>query len=348
MHDDENPYPYIPIAIEDNGYGVNHLMADIHEKYVGISQHLQSTLIAEARQLTTWENVTEITGSPPVITRNIDPTRQIYVSPKETIPLAGAEDDPNRESMEFMQWPALPIEVIQLAGRTNQMVDEATKMDRLSGETQPGVETATEATQNVRNASAKLGGPVSGMERIATKLSKWALMDVDMVIESQVTLFGTGADEDKEGESTLGPKDIDGFYKLSVGLTTSDEDAVALNNARFWMEAYRVIPFLSAFTVMEKGDISDQPMLEIVQRAAEDVFLSDENRMVRNLTGAQSYGEFVEMFKVIIEAGSGGGGGGAASNAGLFAGGAEGATEDIVANSLNDRETSQGEARLRA
>jgi hypothetical protein len=307
----DSPYPYIPIAIEDSGFGSVYKGAKIHEKYVGISQHAFETFIAEARQMTSWENVTELTAFNPTITRNMDATKEIVVGPKRIISLEGGPEDPNRETIEFLQWPGLPLEVIQLAQRTNTMADEAVKMNTLGGIPLKGVETATEADQQVRNAASKLQGPVGGMERLANKLSSWFLIDVDVVIDAQVTVFGTGGEGDTHDEVTLGPSDINGFYRCSAELSTTDEYEASLSKARFWMDAYQRMPFLSAETAMVKGEVSDSPMQEMVQRAAEDTYLSPEMTGVRKLTGAQAFGEFASMFQQLIanKGGEGGGGG---------------------------------------
>ena len=352
--DGKSPYPYIPVAIEDAGYGVNYRTAKPHEKFVGITQHVLDTLVAEARQMTSWENVTEMNAYAPMKTWNMDPTRRIKFGPHTTIPLQGAKDDPNAEDNEPLVLPGLPLEVIQLANRTTQIVDEAVKMNVLSGQPISGVETATEADQQIRNASAKLAGPVAGLERLATKMINWVLMDIDLVLESPVTVFGSGKEQADVGEITIGQKHINGFYKVSVELMTTDEDALNMTKARFWSEMYRVVPFLSAYTAMTKGDITDQPMNEMIQRSAEDVYLSEEMTAIRKLTGAQSFGEFAAMIKELV-ANGGETAGGAASDESLLAGGGDQATgpasatqQRIVTESLDNRDINQGASQIRA
>lgn len=353
VHSGENPYPYVPIAIDDAGYGLAHRTSKIHEKYVGHAQHVLDTFVAEARQMTTWENVTEMSGFPIMVTRNMEPGKRLTIGPRETVPLDGAEDDPNRESIEFVQWPSLPLEVIQLAQRTQQMVDEAVKMNSLGGVPLRGVETATESDMHVRNAQAKLSGPVGGLNRIAGKLSKWMLMDIELVLSAPVTVFGAGASSADVGEITLGPKDIGGFYHVRAELATLDEDAIRLNKARFWAEMYRVCPFLSAFTVMERGDISDEPLAEMIRRSAEDVFLSEEMTMIRKFTGAQSFGEFAQMVSQLVKNEKGGTGGaapGGGSDQGLVeqanvGGPVTNRQQDIFQEALAQRDVGQaGEA----
>lgn len=297
----DNPYPYIPIAIEDSGFGSVYKGVKPHEKYVGLTQHLQQTFVAEARQLTSWENVTELTAFNPTITRNMDATKPLVVGPKSIIALNGGPEDPNRETIEFLQWPGLPLEVIQLAQRTNQMVDEAVKMNTLGGIPLKGVETATESDQQIRNAAAKLQAPVGGLERLANRITSWVLMDIDCVLEAPVTVFGTGGEGDQHDEVTLGPADINGFYRCSAEMSTTDEYEASMAKARFWLDAYQRTPFLSAVTAMTKGDVSDQPMEEMVMRAAEDVYLSPEMAAIRKLSGAQSFGEFAQMFQQLAQ-----------------------------------------------
>lgn len=338
----DSPYPYIPIAIEDAGYGSVYKGAKIHEKYVGISQHSLEAFVAEARQMTSWENVTELTAFNPTITRNMDATKEIVIGPKSIISLEGGPDDPNRESIEFLQWPGLPLEVIQLAQRTNTMVDEAVKMNTLGGIPLKGVETATEAGQQVRNAASKLQGPVGGLERLASRVVSWVLMDIDVVLETPVTVFGTGAEGDTHDEVTLGPSDIKGFYRCSATLSTTDEYEASLSKARFWMDAYQRMPFLSAETAMVKGEVSDSPMQEMIQRAAEDTYLSPEMTGVRKLTAAQAFGEFAAMFQQLMaNKGGEGGGGGTPTGGGVNPVPQGGGSGDPRLNTFNAAEAGQ-------
>ena len=68
---------------------------------------------------------------------------------------------------------------------------------------------------------------------------------------------------------------------------------------------------MSFFTALERGGVTDDQTTEMLKRAAEDVFLSDEFRMIRVMTGAQSYGEFSQMIKNsgLLDAQGGGGNG---------------------------------------
>ena len=282
--DEENPYPYLPIAIEDAGFGHNRPRTKAHERYVGMSQHAQDIFIAQARQWTTMQNVSEISGFPPIFTRNMDPARTIRVGPRTITPLAGTEGEPNAEDVTFAQWPPMHDGVLQMIARTEAEANSALKMNVMGGMAQPGVDTATEADQQIQNASAKLSGMLAAMKRLVTRLNKWTLMDIEMVLEAPVTVFGGNLDV--EGEVTIGPNDIRGFYETRVEMRTTDDDAVAMVKARFWAEIYRTIPFFSAFSAMERGNMTDNPTLELTRRAGEDVFLSEEFRAMRVLAAA--------------------------------------------------------------
>ena len=179
--------------------------------------------------------------------------------------------------------------------KTTELANGTLKMNVLGGAAQPGVDTATEADQQIRNASAKLSGPVNAEQRLVEILNRWALMDIDLLLEAAVTVFGGSLDT--EGEVTLGPKDINGFYETSVEMRTTDADAVAQVKARFWAEMYRVVPFLSAFTAMERGEITDNPFEELVKRGSEDTYLSEEFRMMRVLAAAMAYGQEMSLVR---------------------------------------------------
>ena len=295
-----NPYPYIPIIIEDSGFGVSYHLAKPHERYVGMTQYTHDIFIAESRQLTTMETVAELTGFAPLVTRNMPPEKEISVGPRSVIRLDGGPDDPNRETAEYLQAPPVPITVPQVIQLTQSMANATLKFDTLGGSPQKGVETATEADQGLKNAAAKLQGPVIGLTRLVNKASRWVLMDVDLVLTNKVTVYGTNP---VAGTITIGPKDIKGFYSVQAELTTSDEDAVEMTKARFWLDAYRATPFLSAMTAMERGGVSDEPLKELVKRSAEDVYLSDLMRQARVMLGGQMFGALNQMLMQLQKGG---------------------------------------------
>ena len=297
VNEEENPYPYIPIAIEDAGYGDNYRGVTTAMKYVGLTQHTTDMFVAEARQMTSWEAVTEITAFPPIFARNMDSTRNITVGPGEIIPLDGTKGEPGAEEIEIAAWPEVPQGVIRLVDKTTAYANSALKMDVLGGLPMPGVDTATEADQQIRNASSKLQGPLSALERLAIRLSRWTLMDIELVLNAPVSVYGTQATD--PSVASLGPKEIKGYYDSSCEFRTSDADSVSQVKARFWAEMYRVVPFLSAMTAMERGEISDSPMEEMGKRAAEDILLSAEMRSIRTLTAAQAYGQLAEMVQAM-------------------------------------------------
>lgn len=289
VHNEENPYPYIPIFIEDNGRGVVRANAKPHEKYRGMTEKAQYTFIAEAKQLSAWQAVNELSAFPMGVHRNPSSEDPIQIGPGFIIPMEGAENDPNKESLEWMSHPDIPNGVIGLFQTTQMLANQTYKFNILGGVAQSGVETATEADQNVRNAAAVLSAPVAGLTRLVERISRTVLIDVDIVFEAPITIRGTG--EGDPAEIKLMPSDIKGFYDVKAELRTSDEDAIAINKARFWIEMALRAPFLSYQTAMVRGEITDDPVTERLRRAAEDVYMSDQFRMIRIMTGAQSFGQ---------------------------------------------------------
>ena len=354
VHQADNPYPYVPIAVEDSGWGLVHASADPHEKFVGLNEHSHDIFVAQARQWSAMQAVTEHTSFNPVVARNLtdEKMKDLYVGPGAIWNLEGSENDPERESIEFMTWPNIPLTVIQMIQMTDREVNGALKTDTLGGIAQTGVDTATEADQNVRNAAAKLSAPVAALERMAAKLSRWMLMDIELVLEAPVTLYGVGADDPADIQLT--PRDINGYYDVSCELRTQDEEAISLTKARFWMEMYRVSPILSAYTAMERGEIADDPQKEMVRRAAEDVFLSEEFRMVRVMSGAESMQQLMEMVTAMQQerqpgTGPPSGPAGPASDLGLVSQDTldSPAQDRIVSDALMRRDIEQGGAALR-
>lgn len=370
VHDDINPFPYVPIAVEDSGYGVVTRGAEIEDKFVGLLDFSRSVLIAQARQWSAMEAVAELTAFNPIVARNMTDERlkQLNVAPGEIWSLEGAKNDPTAEDMELAKFPDIPITVPQMIQLTDREVNSSMKTEMLGGSQQKGVGTATQQDSNARNAAAKLSGPLAALERLSAKMTRWMLMDIELVFDAPVTLFGIGAED--ASDITLTPREINGYYDCYVELRTSDEEETELTKARFWGEMYRVLPFLSAFTAMERGGISDDPLMEMLKRSGEDVFLSDEFRQIRIATGAESFGELAQMISQMVAAkGAGGapaGGGGtgtlpAAGGSAVAGGGAasdQGLTTDaelaaptqagVTAESLTARDTRQAASELRA
>jgi hypothetical protein len=350
-HDADNPYPYIPIAIEDAGYGIVRRMAKPEDKYRGFSEFSQSVFVAQARQWSAMEAVSEMTAFSPIITRNLDPAKsaKLQLGPGEIWDLEGSEGEPDAEHIEFAEMPAIPITVPQMIQLTDRSANSTLKIDALGGMPQTGVDSATEADQNVRNASAKLSAPVAALERIAAKLSKWVLMDIELVLEAPVTVYGSHADD--TAEVTLSTRDISGYYDLWVELSTTDEDAISQNKARFWLEMALRAPFLSYFTALERGGVVDDPMQEMMKRAAEEVFLSDQFKMIRIMTGAQSFGELASLLQQSGLTGEGGGGtglNGGNSVAGGSMDAAPGVQDTLQEQALVQRDINFGSAQLRS
>lgn len=292
-----NPYCYVPFAIEDAGFGTIRMGSKPEEKFVGMTRYMQPVFRAEATQMTSWEKVAELTAFGLWISRNADPSRVWNIGPGEVIALEGDEGQPGAETLLALKLPEIPAGVIQLIEKTTQMANDSLKMRTLGGQPLAGVETATEADQQIRNASAKLGSVVAAMERIAARMSRWVLMDVDKHIEAPVTIYSAAAAGTDDASITLSPEDIRGYYEVHAELRTTDQEASNMVKARFWGEMYRLFPFLSATTAMERGEITEDPQMELLIRGAEDAFLSDEMKMARVIAALQEVGQYESVIQ---------------------------------------------------
>ena len=349
-----NPYPYVPIAIEDSGFGEVRVNSTIEDKYVGLTQFLHPGFIAEARQMTSWEAVSELGAFPVALTRNWPDDKDMEFGPGARIGLRGQKGEIGAEEIDFMALPEIPLGVVRLTDKTNSIANSALKMDTLGGVPLSGVETATEADQQIRNATSKLSAPLAALKRLAAKLSRWTLMDVELVLEAPVTLCGSA--DNVNGEQRLGPNDINGFYMVKAELTTTDEDAINMVKARFWAELYQLLPFFPAVVAMERGNVVDNPNEAMMQRDAEDIFRSPEMATARKLAAAKSVGEFQMAVTELVRQmqGPGGGGEGGAGPAGV--GAAErmlaqnipgSPQEELVAQAQGQRDIQQSPAQVR-
>ena len=354
VHDEDSPYPYIPIVIEDAGFGVNHRFAKPSEKFVGMTQHAFPIFEAEAVQMTSLQEVTKISAFPFLKGRNLPDDKTIEVGAGKIVNLEGGKNEPGAEDIEAIGWPEVPSSVMGMLEKTDRLANSTFKMNILGGIPQTGVETATEADQNVRNATSKLATPIAALERVIKRLTAQVFMDIEHVIEAPITVFGSARDD--KGEVTLKPSDINGYYHVSASLSTSDEEAISQNDARFWMEAALRAPFLSYTTAMERGGISDEPQKEMLKRAAEDVFLSEAFANIRIATGAQAFGELQKLVEQIEKgnapdlANAAGPGVNSANTTGQAPVGNAPSTpgDQLIQNALQDRDVNLGASQLRA
>jgi hypothetical protein len=351
-HEDDNPYPYIPLAIEDAGFGKLTPEPKPEDKYVSFIASMRDIFVAEARQMTSWQAVLEMTAFPMTTVRNFDDEKDVVAGPGAINRLEGDEGEPGAESMQFEKLPEIPVGLLQFVDKTTEMANSSLKIGILGGQPQRGVETATEADSNFRNAAVKLSGPVSALERLVKKLNRWVFMDIELVLEAPVTIYGAAANAPSEVQ--VMPKDIQGYYESHVELTTADKDALNQVQARFWAEMYRVVPFLSLYTAMEKMGLED-PQEEMMKRAAEDVFLSPQFQTLRTFTGAQSFGELNQMISSLglAEGGNQEGQGGVQPNPGansaesLIGQGGGPLQQELTQNALTSRDVLRGDSQLR-
>jgi hypothetical protein len=290
VHEAENPYPYIPIVIEDAGFGMTHILAKPEERFVGMTQHAHEMFIAQAETMTSWHAINRMSAFPIGIARNMDENKPLPLGPGAIIHFDGAVGDPQGEDLVWLQHPDVPQGVLAMTEKIDKEANSTFKTDTLGGVAQRGVDTATEADLNVRNAGAKMSGPISGLERLVVRLTKQVFMDIELVLRAPITLYGTGKSSNTPAEVTIGPRDIRGFYEVFAELRTSEMDAIQQSKARFWLEAARVSPALSHSTALENGEIADDPLTEMIRRAGEDVFLGERFRMAREEAAAQALG----------------------------------------------------------
>lgn len=288
--EEESPYPYIPIAIDDGGFGLNHQLSKPHDKYVGMTQHARELFRAQAESRTSWLAVSRLAAFPMGVARNMAPDKEIMMGPGEIIDMDGNENEPGAESLNWMAHPDIPQGVVSLGDVLERESNSTFKTDILSGVPQRGVDTATEADMNVRNAVSKLSGPIGAIERVIIKMTRHMLMDVELVLKAPVTLYGSAASSATPAEIMLKPTDIGGFYEVHAQLATSDQEVMALSRARFWLEAPRVNPAISFQHALERGEIVDDATAEMIRRASEDVFLSPEFAQMRKSAAAADLG----------------------------------------------------------
>lgn len=269
--DDPDYEGYVPYAIGDPGWGDIGPEAKPEDRYVSLIRPLRSVALAECRMLTTLEAYTRLYVWKPLLTSGYPDDAEFKLGPG-----AHWEKDPETQSIELLDFGDMPPILLHGMDRVNRFADESSKFGTLGGTPQRGVDTATEAAQNVQNAASKLSGPVRTLRRLATKINQWILCDVEKVLEVPITLYG--ATRTGDGEVTLTPKEIGGFWLTRVELETSDEAQLSMRVARVFADLYQRLP-VSAEGVLEKAGYDD-PRGEMDRRIIEDLERSPQATQV--------------------------------------------------------------------
>ena len=275
---------YIPYVIRDSGWGEVNKENDPSDRYVGILRYIHPVLQAEARQLTAVDIQLRYSTFAPVITKNImDDNTPIEVGPGKRINLV---DD---QEINFVKLPEVPLSAFQMMDKVHRYTSELSKLGALGGQPQRGVESATEADLNVRNAAVKLASCVHALQACIAVASRQAFQDIQHILESPITIGG--GPRRQASEITIKPSELDDYYAVDVELHTSDRSAIEMRDMMVWSQLYRTYNgMLSAETAMENSGI-ENPQQELLKASVNTLFMSPQAQQVRTmmmLKGLQS------------------------------------------------------------
>ena len=275
---------YIPYIIRDSGWGETTADNDPADRYVGILRYIHPVLQAEARQLTAVDIQLRYSTFAPVITRNImDDSTPIELGPGKRINLVDDQD------IQFVKLPEVPISAFQMMDKVHGFTSEISKLGALGGQPQRGVESATEADLNVRNAAVKLSSCVASLAACVGVASRQVFQDVQHILESPITI--AGGPRRQSSEITIKPSELDEFYAVDVEMHTSDRSAIEMRDMMVWSQLYRTYNgMLSAETAMENSGI-ENPQEELLKASVNTLFMSPQAQQVRTmmmLKGLQS------------------------------------------------------------
>ena len=291
VHDAENPYSfetsygwdgYVPYAIGDSGWGDSDPESRPEDRYFGLLRPMRSILVAEARQLTSVEAWLRFYIWKLIIGKNIPEEQEILVGPGKIINLGDEQD------LKVLELGEAPVSVFQFLQKVQDMANQASKFGTLGGVPQRGVDTASEADMNTRNAAAKLTGPINTLQRVITMVNRWVLMDVEQILEAPVTLYG--GIRGSAGEVTLMPKQIGGFYDTFVELGTTDQAALNDRASRLHNDLARINPFYSFRRALEMSGDPD-PDESMINRMAEDAMLGEQSKAYREIAHLKTLGD---------------------------------------------------------
>ena len=295
LHTEENPdYDgYVPYAIGDPGWGDIGAEAKPEDRYVSLVRPMRSMALADCRLLTSMEAYLRLYIWKPLLTSGYPDDAEFKFGPA-----AHWERDPDTQSIELLQVGDMPVSLLQGMQRIRAYMDEHSRFGTLGGSPQRGVDTATEASQNVQLASSLLSGPVRTMRRMCMKINSWLLCDVEYVLESPVTVYG--ATRTGESEVTLSPREVNGFYLTNVEMETSDEAQLSVRIARIFTDMYSKIP-ISAEGVLEKVGYDD-PRGEMDRRLLEDLERSPQAMQTLTMAMLTGLAETVSPAQLVQQA----------------------------------------------
>lgn len=276
---------YIPYHIRDSGWGDTDSATRPQDRYVGIIRYMHSTLDTEARQLSAADAQLRVTTFPPILLYGVseDQEKQIRIGPGSKIHLPS----PETQKIETLQWAQLDPSVWQILSRLHGYANDLAKFDQLGGAPQRGVDTATEAGMNVRQASSKLSGPISALQTLMVAINEQLFYDVEYILEAPVTVYG--ASESGPGIVTLTPEMIGGFCMNFVELKTTDQAALNNANMRLWADVSNVWRIDQKYAMTKAGIKNAQQRLEA--RASEDVYNDPRMHELRVMMALSGQGE---------------------------------------------------------
>ena len=290
---------YVPYFIADSGWGDVDAMKAPHERYVGIIRFIRSVIETEARQITAADAQMRVSTFPFAVFRGIGEDQKITIKPGAKIHLNGTKEE---QDIEFKQWPSVPDGIWQLISAVHTQANESAHFSQFSGMTQRGVDTATEAGQNMQSASAKLQGPVDGLRSLMMRMNRTVFQDTEHLFEAPITLYGAALEG--PGAVVLSPEDIGGFYLTFVELKTSDEAALSNVKMRQWADAYQVFGLDKEYAMRMAG--IKFPRQRITNRLAENIVddpRSHEMRMMLAMAGQGAVGQ--RMAAAILQSNTG-------------------------------------------
>lgn len=246
---------WVPYAIAPSGWGSVDATNMPHERYAGILRHMHSVLIAEAEQATMAQAQLKVATFPPVKVFGqmaVDKDHPFRFGPAAVLPFPQGK---NENDAEVMAYPNLPAGVIDMLNRTHMWANEVSRFNTLSGGAQRGVDTATEADLNVRNASARLSGPIAGLTGMIARVNTMMLKCIELILEAPVILYG--ATDGMSGAVTLSPEEIDGFYMSFVALQTTEQAALDRALLKTWGDAFNGFQTIDPEYAMRQAGIEN-------------------------------------------------------------------------------------------
>lgn len=270
VHEDENPYNFIPYDIRFSGLGKNSPYGDPEDKATGIMWPILPSIRMEAQFMTMLNTVTMIDGVPPV---------------RASKALEGEPIDMTPGAVNYLDEPLEPLftqrmqagkEIFDGLALVDRQIERSTFGRSLTGQRQPGVGSGYHFSMIIAQSKKKFSSLVKSAELAWSTVAARCADITENLIEEDVN------------EEIKWDK-IKGYYKNTVKFDIADPEELNTNIEKI-LKLQGVLSnrtLLDTFPVVQVPD--DEPEQKLLEKAMNtDVVIGRTAEQISGQSGAEA------------------------------------------------------------